>query len=87
MSSASASGSSKAAKWPPEGNLDHCFRLYKEAAQALGEQKSSLGKHATAVGTCKANARKSACCKMCHQSRKYMYLLCPAALLRGTSYA
>ena len=35
----------------PFWNSDQCFRLYLEAAHALGARKSSLGKFATAVGT------------------------------------
>jgi hypothetical protein len=37
--------------------MDHWCRLYLEAAQALGEQNGSLGKFATAVGTCEAFAQ------------------------------
>ena len=40
----------------PFWKVDHCFRLYWAAAQAFGARNSSLGKLATAEGTCACNA-------------------------------
>lgn len=62
MSRTRASGSSNAAKWPPLSKVEYDFRFHCCRSQASGAWKSSLGKTATAEGTCKQTVQR--CMKM-----------------------
>src|SRR5262249_32597433 len=51
MASTNNSGSSRAAKWPPDGIRVQCTRLYEASTHVRGGRNSSLGNRATPVGT------------------------------------
>ena len=57
MSATSRSGSSMAAKWPPEGIGVQRFRLNTRPAHSFGDRRISPGKDAIAVGTVIFNNR------------------------------